>query len=211
MKIYKNILRRDMDDERASKGEQAGASDSGGVNTEAPPQQQPARAGEPRIQFSAGVKPKSKEPVNTNTLSFGVPITKRSHSIVSIPQVVSPEEKNIRQREKEHAKRSVAIDEHLVPHMEVAARYQTKIDLAEPGKSFGLTSEQASELLRHHGANILTPPPKRHPILKYIDCLTSLFNLLLVVAGVLEYILLGINYKANFQNVSSWRYWVETR
>lgn len=198
-----------MDDERASKDEQAGGGDSAGVNmAAAPSQQEPAhqtaqRAGEPRIQFSAAVKPGSKDPVNTNALSFGVPITKRSHSIVSIPQVVSPEEKNIRQREKEHAKRSVAIDEHLVPHTEVAARYRTRIDLAEPGKSLGLTSEQASELLREHGANILTPPPKRHPILKYLDCLTSLFNLLLILAGVLEYILLGINYKENFQNVSS--------
>jgi hypothetical protein len=49
---------------------------------------------------------------------------------------------------------------------------------------------------------VLSPPKKRHPILKYLDSLTSLFNLLLILAGVLEYVLLGIDFKDNFQNVS---------
>jgi hypothetical protein len=34
------------------------------------------------------------------------------------------------------------------------------------------------------------------------DKLKNLFNVLLIVAGILEYILLGIDYKDNFQNVS---------
>ena len=34
------------------------------------------------------------------------------------------------------------------------------------------------------------------------DSLTSLFNLLLILCGVLEYVLLGVDYHANFANVS---------
>lgn len=41
----------------------------------------------------------------------------------------------------------------------------------------------------------ITPP------FQYIDSLTSLFNLLLIFAGILEYILLGVDYTNNFANV----------
>ena len=87
-------------------------------------------------------------------------------------------------------------------HHEVAERYKTSINLVKPEESLGLTGQQAEQLLHEHGPNILTPPKKRHPLLKYLDCLRSLFNLLLILAGILEYILLGIDFKDNFQNVS---------
>ncbi|CAK7237106.1 hypothetical protein SBRCBS47491_009864 [Sporothrix bragantina] len=67
----------------------------------------------------------------------------------------------------------------------IAEQYQARIDLNAPGTSHGLSSAQAEKLLRTYGRN---------------DYLTNLFNLLLIVAGVLEYILLGIDYKDNFQN-----------
>lgn len=191
-----------MKPESGSQSDLPAAGDSAGAGIQAqppPPSVQPAT--EARIQFSDDVKPTSKNPAGGNIATLG-PALSRTQSIVSIPQVVSASEKKKLQREKDQQKRHVDIDEHLVPHAEVAARYQTRINLDHPEKSLGLTSEQANELLLQHGKNILTPPKKRHPILQYFDYLTSLFNLLLILAGVLEYILLGINYKANFQNVS---------
>lgn len=65
-----------------------------------------------------------------------------------------------------------------------------------------MTEEQAAVTLKEHGLNVLTPPKKRHPILKYFDCVVKLFNLLLILAGILDYILLAIDYKNNFANVS---------
>ena len=85
---------------------------------------------------------------------------------------------------------------------ECAAKYGSHINTTKPGESRGLTSEAAAKTLHETGPNVLSPPKKRHPILKYLDCLTSLFNLLLILAGVLEYVLLGIDFKGNFQNVS---------
>lgn len=34
-------------------------------------------------------------------------------------------------------------------------------------------------------------------ILQYFDCLRTMFNILLIVAGILEYIILGIDFKVD--------------
>lgn len=155
----------------------------------------PAPAGgDQRIQFAPTVRP--QRPARDEDA-----IARRQQSVSSIPQVVS--EKDRRKREKEEKKKNVDIIEHLMSHEEVAERYKTRINMHKPGESLGLTAQQAETLLQEHGPNILTPPKKRHPFLKYLDCLRSLFNLLLILAGILEYILLGIDYKDNFQNVST--------
>nr|CDP29118.1 Putative type IIC NA+/K+/H+-transporting ATPase [Podospora anserina S mat+] len=117
----------------------------------------------------------------------------------SIPQVITGEEKARRERQQEK-ERKVNVVEHLMSPQDVATQYRTIINLDKPSESFGLTSQQAAALLQEHGQNVLTPPKKRHPFLKYLDYLTSLFNLLLILAGVLEYILLAIDFKANFPN-----------
>lgn len=160
--------------------------------------QHPTDGGDQRIQFAPTVKPDLKRPISRDR--DGDSITRRRQSIVSIPQVVSEKENNRRKREKEEERKHVNIDEHLMPHLEVAERYKTRINREKPAESLGLTSQQAGQLLQEHGLNQLTPPKRRHPILKYLDCLSSLFNVLLILAGILEYILLGINYKDNFQN-----------
>jgi len=157
-----------------------------------------------RIQFIPPIRPDRGRPVigKEDALTSVAPIKRRSLSVHSIPQVISEKDKNRRKIEKEEEKKHVDIDEHLMPHQDVADRYRTKINTKKPEESLGLTSQQAEELLHVHGPNILTPPKKRHPFLKYLDCLRSLFNLLLILAGILEYILLGISFKDNFQNVS---------
>lgn len=169
-----------------------------------------------RIQFIPTAKPeRDSRPGIKDEGTLFVPSSRRSQSVssvtqrgrrqsnVSIPPVISAKQKARHKQEKEEEKKHVDINEHLMPHLEVAKRYHTRIDMAKPGDSQGLTTEEAAQGLLEHGPNILTPPSKRHWILKFWDCLKSLFNLLLILAGVLEYILLGIDFKDNFQNVSS--------
>jgi len=166
--------------------------------------QNPAHGGDHRIKFTPTVKPDRTRPVNgeEDVSTFVNPITRRPQSVTSIPQVISVKDKDRRKREKEQEKKNVNIDEHLMAHQDVAERYKTRINMEKPGDSFGLTSQQVEQLLHEHGPNVLAPPKKRHPFLKYLDCLSSLFNLLLILAGILEYILLAIDFKDNFQNVS---------
>lgn len=139
--------------------------------------------------------------VATRTQSVGS-TNRRPQSIVSLPPVISAKDRKIREKEAKDQVKHVDVSEHLMAIQDVAARYKTNINTDKPGESRGLTTEQAAQLLLEHGPNNLTPPKKRHWILKFWDCLSSLFNLLLILAGVLEYILLGIDFKDNFQNVS---------
>lgn len=164
-----------------------------------------AHGGGQRIQFIPPTKPeRGRQTGYKEDASISVDqIRRRSMSIASIPRVVSETEKIRHKIEREEEKKTVNIDEHLMTHQAVADRYKTRINMKNPEESLGLTSQQAEQLLVEYGPNILKPPKTRHPFLKYLDCLTSLFNLLLILAGILEYILLGISYKNNFQNVSS--------
>src|SRR6266536_5288840 len=199
-----------MDGEKDLPGHKSLPTNASGENT-SEITQNPAHGGGHRIQFTPTAKPGRGRPVTgkEDGLTFVAPITRRSQSVASIPQVISKEDKDRRESEKEEEKKNVNIDEHLMVHQDVAERYKTRINMEKPEESFGLTGQQAEKLLHEHGPNVLTPPKKRHPFLKYLDCLSSLFNLLLILAGILEYILLGINFKDNFQNVSvismSWR------
>ncbi|GJJ11896.1 hypothetical protein Clacol_006134 [Clathrus columnatus] len=70
----------------------------------------------------------------------------------------------------------------------------------EPAASPGLHPKEAAERLLRDGKNILTPPKKKSAFMKYLDCLKNMFNILLILAGILEYVLLGINFEANFAN-----------
>lgn len=149
--------------------------------------------GNQRIQFTPTVRPDRSRQARRDE---GVPARRPS-----IPRVVSEKEEEKR-RKLEEEEKNLNIDEHLMTHQDVAERYKTRINMEKPGESMGLTVQQVEQLLQEYGPNVLTPPKKRHPFLKYLDCLRSLFNLLLILAGLLEYILLGIDYKDNFQNVS---------
>lgn len=40
------------------------------------------------------------------------------------------------------------------------------------------------------------------PTLQYIDLLLTMFNILLIFAGILEYILLGIDFKVRFLSLT---------
>ncbi|KAJ7494483.1 aminophospholipid-transporting P-type ATPase [Mycena galericulata] len=95
---------------------------------------------------------------------------------------------------------NVDIIEHRVPLSNLADTMATSIDVKDPGSSYGLTAAEAADRLKRDGPNILTPPKKRSPLRQYIDRLLTMFNILLIVAGILEYILLGVDFTANFAN-----------
>ncbi|KAK3376562.1 hypothetical protein B0T24DRAFT_656487 [Lasiosphaeria ovina] len=138
------------------------------------PPQNPTSGADQRIQFAPTVRPPREDA-----------IAHVQPTIPSIPPILSGKERDRRARQDEHEKKHVDIDEHLMPHADVAERYRTSINMKKPRDSLGLTTQQAEELLREHDPNILTPPKKRHPILKYLDALKSLFNLLLIFAAIL--------------------------
>lgn len=66
----------------------------------------------------------------------------------------------------------------------------------------GLDAAVAAQRLIENGPNILAPPKQISPFMKFFHCLTSLFNLLLILAGILNYILLAVDPKGNKVNVS---------
>jgi len=160
-------------------------------------------SGELRIHFTPAVRPdRTRTVYGEKAAATSTDVITRRRSVTSIPPVPTEKEKYDRDSEKKDDKKNVDIDEHRMSPQEVAERYKTRINLEKPSDSRGLTSQESEQLLLDHGKNVLTPPKKRHPILKFLDYLRSLFNLLLIFAGILEYILLGINFKSNFQNVS---------
>ncbi|KZT74065.1 aminophospholipid-transporting P-type ATPase [Daedalea quercina L-15889] len=94
----------------------------------------------------------------------------------------------------------VDITEHTLPFDQLGAALDTSIDTKDPSASFGLTADEAKARLARDGRNVLTPPKKKSAFRKYMDCFLTMFNILLIIAGILEYILLGIDFKGNFQN-----------
>jgi sodium/potassium-transporting ATPase subunit alpha len=95
---------------------------------------------------------------------------------------------------------NVDIQEHRLSLKDLAKAHNTLFDTKDPAQSAGLTTEDAEARLARDGKNVLTPPKKKSALRKYFDCLNTMFNILLIIAGILEYVLLGIAYKENFQN-----------
>jgi sodium/potassium-transporting ATPase subunit alpha len=71
---------------------------------------------------------------------------------------------------------SLQIEQHLTPEA-LATKFNTSINIAKPAESKGLTAEEAAKRLIENGANVLTPPKKKGGLRKYLESLSSLFNL----------------------------------
>ncbi|TPX30672.1 hypothetical protein SmJEL517_g05824 [Synchytrium microbalum] len=95
----------------------------------------------------------------------------------------------------------VDITEHLMPIDEVLATYKTAVNSSHPVESPGLSNDEAKARLLRDGPNMLSPPKKRNVILRFLDILLGLFNLMLLLSGAAAYILYGIDPADNFQNV----------
>ncbi|KAJ3570119.1 hypothetical protein NP233_g4614 [Leucocoprinus birnbaumii] len=94
----------------------------------------------------------------------------------------------------------VDISEHKLSFDGIASNLGASFDHKDASKSRGLTEQEAKNRLQSDGPNVLTPPKKRSAFMKFMDRLLTMFNILLIIAGILEYILLAIDFKANFQN-----------
>ncbi|CAG8574563.1 12189_t:CDS:2 [Ambispora gerdemannii] len=139
-----------------------------------------------KIQFIALEKPertKTIEPPPNNAIKVQAP-----------PKVIENED------DKKDVK-SVDINEHLLTADEVADRYKVTINTSKPLESRGLDSKRVADLLKQNGQNILTPPKKKSAIFKYLECLSTLFNVLLIIAGILMYIVLAVDYENNKANI----------
>lgn len=76
---------------------------------------------------------------------------------------------------------------------EICQKYSISVSTEKPTDSQGLSETEAKSRLEKYGFNQLTPPKKYHPILVYLYYVSGIFNLMLIVAGVVSYILYGIN------------------
>ncbi|KAL5514054.1 hypothetical protein ACEPAG_2815 [Sanghuangporus baumii] len=92
------------------------------------------------------------------------------------------------------------ISEHNLSLDVLTAELQTSFNRNEPGRSFGLDDDEAQVRLERDGKNVLTPANKRSSFRMYIGCLLTMFNIILIVSGILVYVLLGIDPDANSQN-----------
>ncbi|KAK7037531.1 hypothetical protein VNI00_011023 [Paramarasmius palmivorus] len=110
------------------------------------------------------------------------------------------EEQKTKKSQKESDLGNVDIHEHTIPIDLLGEKLETSIDTKDPAQSYGLTAAEAKARLANNGPNVLTPPKKKSALRKYFDRLMTMFNILLIVAGILEYILLGIDFKDNFAN-----------
>lgn len=116
-----------------------------------------------------------------------------------------------KQKLEEH---NLDIQEHKLPLEALSDTLKTNYNSKEPGHSLGLTAAEARTRLEQDGPNVLTPPKKKSALRKvtshtsisssfdsllipgqFLERLFTMFNILLMVAGVLEYALLGIDFK----------------
>ncbi|EJU00784.1 aminophospholipid-transporting P-type ATPase [Dacryopinax primogenitus] len=111
-------------------------------------------------------------------------------------------EKGKGKKELDLEEKQVDIHEHQYTPARVMDEFHTTFALPPlaAGTSIGLSEQEAAARLKRDGPNVLTPPKKKSALRRFFDCLSSLFNVLLIIAGVLEYILLGIDFADNQAN-----------
>ncbi|KAI9598780.1 hypothetical protein BDF19DRAFT_419781 [Syncephalis fuscata] len=149
-----------------------------------------ASAGRSTIMFEQQKKPERAPQSQFSSVPEGKPAPPPT------PKPATSEGEKGKKSEKQ-----LDIDEHLMTIEEVCDRYGVTIDQIRPADSHGLNNDRAAALLEQYGPNVLTPPKRKHPVLVYLQFLMSLFNVLLMIAGVLVYILYGINPADNQANL----------
>ncbi|KAJ3122544.1 hypothetical protein HK098_002770 [Nowakowskiella sp. JEL0407] len=116
-----------------------------------------------------------------------------------IAVVVDAKDKDQHEAPPEKQKK-VDIDEHILPVESVIERYNANVNTAKVNQSRGLTAEDAKKRLEVNGPNVLTPPKKVHPFVKWLHCLSQIFNVLLVICAILTWVLYGIDPVGNSSN-----------
>ena len=67
----------------------------------------------------------------------------------------------------------------------------------------GLSKSLAAERLIEFGPNALTPPKKTSPILRYLQFLSGIFNIMLLVAGALSFVVAPLSEKLDTMSVGT--------
>ncbi|KAJ1567292.1 hypothetical protein HK405_006463 [Cladochytrium tenue] len=83
---------------------------------------------------------------------------------------------------------------------DVCHKHATEVDAVRPAASMGLRAGVATERLAVHGPNVLSPPKKKHWLVRFLECLLNLFNIMLLLAGFGTYVLFVMDPINNFQN-----------
>jgi len=172
------------------------ASDNGKISFEEQPDS--PKVLEPKVAFGdeGEIAPRDKP----RGVEMRREITKEDKELAAAGYDHLQSEKNKPKASAKGELEKVDIVEHKIPLSEFNNKLNTQIDTKDPGQSRGLTQVEAEIRLARDGRNVLTPPKKKSALRKYFDCLRNLFNLLLIIAGILEYILLGIDFADNKAN-----------
>lgn len=93
-----------------------------------------------------------------------------------------------------------AYKEHLYALDTLAQKLNTSLDDRDPTKSKGLTEEQASNLLKELGPNVLTPPPRLPLWALFLLQFTNLLMVLLEITALLCIILFIVD-PSNWDNL----------
>ncbi|KAI9297875.1 calcium ATPase [Neoconidiobolus thromboides FSU 785] len=96
--------------------------------------------------------------------------------------------------------KQVEIVEHLLPLDEVCKKFETNVNQGKPADSQGLTPEKIQKAKEVYGPNTLSPAKRKHPIVRFLECLGNLFNVLLVLAGIMTFVIFGIDTVDNFSS-----------
>jgi sodium/potassium-transporting ATPase subunit alpha len=73
-----------------------------------------------------------------------------------------------------------------------------KADGTNPQKSAGLTQSEVTQRLETDGPNMMTPPKGKSALKLYAECLFTIFNMLLLVAAIITFVLQAITVSSVF-------------
>jgi len=106
----------------------------------------------------------------------------------SLTNIISPLYDELTDRSLgKHVKGSFT--EHMDTLETIAYQYLAHVDPLKPAASRGLTAQRAEELLKQHGLNVLTPPPKIPLWLLFLLQFTNVLMLLLIFVATVAIIL----------------------
>ncbi len=80
---------------------------------------------------------------------------------------------------------------------QICGRFKTSVNPAKPGQSLGLKPLDAFERTTKYGFNTLSPPKKKSGVIKFFECLGNLFNIMLIIASILQFTMLAIDPVSN--------------
>ncbi|KNE56654.1 Na,H/K antiporter P-type ATPase, alpha subunit [Allomyces macrogynus ATCC 38327] len=97
--------------------------------------------------------------------------------------------------------KALVLDEHNLTFEQFSERYSVQFNASKPNESAGLSPDEAARRLAADGPNMMSPPVTKSALTVFLECLASLFNLLLVVAAIFTYVLFGLDTVNNYINV----------